>query len=61
MATLTTETLLGGDGGTLVLPRSVSDEIWTESFAQAVVPTLAKSQPMIIGENVIPVMTQQGA
>lgn len=61
MATLTTETLLGGDGGTLVLPRSVSDEIWTESFAQAVVPTLAKSQPMIIGENVIPVMTKRPA
>lgn len=61
MATLTTETLLGGEGGTLVLPRSVSDEIWKESFAQAVVPTLAKSQPMIIGENVIPVMTKRPA
>lgn len=61
MATLTTETLLGGNGGTVLLPRSVSDEIWKESFDQAVVPTLAKAQPMIIGENVIPVMTKRPA
>lgn len=59
MATYNTETLLGGDGGTNLLPRSVSDEIWKAATASAIVPTLAKSHPIILGENIIPVLTKR--
>lgn len=59
MATNTTALLTGGSGGTALLPRSVSDEIWKEATAQAVVPTLAKATPVILGENVTPVLTKR--
>lgn len=61
MATKTAEDLLAGAGGTKLLPRSVSDEIWKEATAQAIVPTLAKSHPIIIGENIIPMLTKRPA
>ena len=61
MATYNAESLLGGAGGTNLLPRSVSDEIWKEATAQAIVPTLAKAHPIIIGENVVPVLTKRPA
>lgn len=61
MATYDQSKLTAGNGGSTLLPRSVSDEIWKESFATAVVPSLAKSHPMIIGENVIPVLTKRPA
>ena len=58
MATQTEATLLGGAGGTNLLPRSVSDEIWKQATAQAIVPTLAKAHPIILGENIIPELTK---
>ena len=61
MATYDTDTLVGGAGGTNLLPRSVSDEIWKTATAAAVVPTLAKSHPVILGENIIPVLTKRPA
>lgn len=59
MATLTSESLLGGAGGTGLLPRSVSDEIWKEATATAIVPSLAKAHPIILGENIIPMLTKR--
>lgn len=59
MATYTNETLTGGGGGSALLPRSVSNEIWKEALDAAVVPSLAKAHPIIIGENIIPVLTKR--
>nr|WP_255550222.1 phage major capsid protein [Corynebacterium sp. TAE3-ERU2] len=53
--------MLGGAGGTQLLPRSVSNEIWKEATEQAVVPSLAKAHPIILGENIIPVVTKRPA
>lgn len=61
MTTKTAESLVAGDGGTNLLPRSVSDEIWKTATAQAIVPTLAKSHPIILGENIIPILTKRPA
>lgn len=60
MATITEQTLLG-DGGKGLLPRSVSNEIWKEATAEAIVPSLAKAHPVILGENLIPVLTKRPA
>lgn len=59
MATLTAETLAGGTGGTALLPRSVSNEVWKAATAQSIVPSLAKAHPVILGENIIPVLTKR--
>ncbi|WP_018024356.1 phage major capsid protein [Corynebacterium ulceribovis] len=59
MATLTNESILKGEGGSGLLPRSVSNEIWKAATAQSVVPSLAKSHPVILGENIIPVLTKR--
>lgn len=59
MATYTNETLTGGAGGSALLPRSVSNDIWKQALDTAIVPTLAKSHPVIIGENIIPVLTKR--
>lgn len=61
MATLTSEKLLGGAGGSGLLPRSVSDEIWKEATATAIVPSLAKAHPIILGENILPMLTKRPA
>ncbi|WP_276848960.1 hypothetical protein [Corynebacterium pyruviciproducens] len=60
MATITEQTLLG-NGGKGLLPRSVSNEIWKEATAEAIVPSLAKAHPVILGENLIPVLTKRPA
>lgn len=36
MTTYNEKSLLGGDGGTNLLPRSVSNEIWKQATAQDV-------------------------
>lgn len=59
MATLTAETLTGGNGGSALLPRSVSDEIWKSATEASIVPSLAKQHPVILGENIIPVLTKR--
>lgn len=59
MATLTAETLTGGTGGSALLPRSVSDEIWKSATEASIVPSLAKQHPVILGENIIPVLTKR--
>lgn len=61
MATHTAETLVAGEGGKALLPRSVSDEIWKAATAQAIVPSLAKATPVILGENITPVLNKRPA
>ena len=59
MATKTIASLAGGVGGSNLLPREVSADIWKNATAQSIIPTLAKSQPMILGENVFPTVTKR--
>lgn len=61
MATLTEKTLLGGDGGQSLLPRTVAKEIWKEATAEAIVPSLAKAHPVVLGDNLVPVLTKRPA
>ncbi|GAA2184953.1 hypothetical protein GCM10009785_34860 [Brooklawnia cerclae] len=61
MATLTTTTLVGGTGGTNLLPRRVSDEIWKKATAASIVPRLAQSSPVILGDNIFPTLTARPA
>lgn len=65
MATLNSGTstngLAAGTGGSALLPRSVSQQIWKEAVAQSIVPSLATGHPMILGENTFPVLTKRPA
>lgn len=51
--------IVGGAGGTQLLPKSISTEWWKKATAQSIVPSLSKSTPVIIGDNVIPVLTKR--
>ncbi|MEJ6547987.1 phage major capsid protein [Corynebacterium sp. USCH3] len=42
-----------------LVPKSLSAEIWKTAMAEAVVPTLAKSTPIIIGENTVPTLEKR--
>lgn len=44
-----------------LVPKNLSDEIWRTAMAEAVVPTLAKSTPVIIGDNDVPVLEKRPA
>jgi HK97 family phage major capsid protein len=61
MATKTFATLAGGAGGSNLLPREVSSDIWKAATANSIIPTLATSKPMILGENVFPTVTKRPA
>jgi len=61
MATKTIASLSGGAGGTNLLPREVSTEIWKTATANSIIPTLSTSTPMILGENVFPTVTKRPA
>lgn len=61
MATKTIASLAAGAGGTNVLPRNVSTEIWKSATAQSIVPTLSTNTPIILGENVFPSVTKRPA
>lgn len=61
MATKTFDTLAGGAGGANLLPREVSQDIWSTATANSIIPTLATSKPMILGENVFPTVTKRPA
>lgn len=61
MATEKINDLVGGKGGQDTLPRSLSSEIWQDALEEAVVPRLAKSHPVILGENTIPTLTKRPA
>jgi HK97 family phage major capsid protein len=53
--------LAAGTGGANLLPRSVSTDIWKKATALSIIPTLATSKPMILGENTFPVLTKRPA
>ena len=59
MATKTISTLTAGAGGTNLLPRNVSTDIWKAATAQSIVPTLSTNVPIILGENVFPSVTKR--
>src|SRR6266568_5032858 len=63
MATLTsgagTNGLAHGTGGSSLLPRSISTDIWKLALAQSIVPQLATSKPIILGDNVFPTLTKR--
>lgn len=61
MATINTAALAGGSGGTNVLPKNISSEIWKLATAASIVPTLAASTPIILGDNVFPTLTKRPA
>jgi len=58
MATITTSTMLGGTGGSNLLPRNISSQIWAKAQARSIIPGLAASTPIIIGDNVFPQATK---
>lgn len=59
MATKTIAGLTAGPGGSNLLPRNVSSEIWQTATAQSIIPTLSSNTPMILGENVFPTVTKR--
>lgn len=42
-----------------VLDKKVSSDIWDIAVQNSIVPTLGKTQPVIIGQNVIPTVTKR--
>lgn len=56
-----TNGLANGTGGANLLPRSVSTDIWKKANALSIIPNLATSKPMILGENTFPVLTARPA
>lgn len=61
MATQDTAALAGGNGGDATLPRQISAEIWKTALDGSAVAQLAKTVPVIIGDNVIPTLTKRPA
>lgn len=61
MPTQNLAALVGGTGGTNLLPKSVSTKIWSKAEALSIIPTLATNEPMILGENVFPTLTKRPA
>lgn len=61
LSTATGAGLAAGAGGANLLPRSVSSEIWKKATALSILPALATSSPMILGENTFPVLTKRPA
>lgn len=52
--------IVGGAGGTQLLPKNISQEWWKKATEQSIIPTLSKSTPVIIGDgNVVPVLTKR--
>ncbi|QCW22013.1 major capsid protein [Gordonia phage Yakult] len=61
MTTKRTTTIAGGAGGTQLLPKSVASDIWKKATAESIIPSLSKSHPVILGDNIIPVLTKRPA
>lgn len=49
-----------GDSAKL-LPTNVSSSIWKKATAKSIIPTLATSTPIIIGENTFPIVNKRPA
>lgn len=61
MATQKRTDLRGGAGGENLVPRNLVEEIWADALENAVVPQLAKTTPVIFGDNEIPMVTKRPA
>lgn len=61
MATQNIASVAGGTGGSNLLPKNVSSDIWKKATAQSIVNQLSKSTPIILGENTFPVLTKRPA
>lgn len=61
MATKTVAGVVGGSGGSNLLPRNVSSSIWKRATAASIIPTLSTSTPIILGDNTFPVLTKRPA
>lgn len=59
MATLDRTSVVGGSGGSNLLPKQVSSNIWKKATAESIVPGLANQTPIILGENTFPVLTKR--
>lgn len=59
MATQNLANLVGGAGGDKNLPRNVAAEVWKKARASTIMPALATSVPIILGENTFPIVTKR--
>lgn len=59
MATTNLATLVGGAGGTNLLPKNVAAEIWDKARSATIMPALAKQVPIILGDNTFPIVTKK--
>lgn len=48
-----------GPGQAALLPKNVSTNIWQKATALSIIPSLASSTPIIIGENTFPTVTKR--
>lgn len=44
-----------------LLPKNVSESIWSKATAKSIIPSLASSTPIIIGENTFPIVSKRPA
>lgn len=61
MATQTVAALSGGTGGSDLLPRNISQNIWKRTLEASIIPSLSTNTPMILGENTFPALTKRPA
>jgi len=59
MATHNISALAGGSGGSNLLPRNVSSEIWDLAKERTIIPALSRSTSIILGENTFPTITKR--
>lgn len=59
MATTNTNALVGGAGGTQLLPRNISETIWAKAQEGTIIPALSSQTPIILGDNTFPTLTKR--
>ena len=59
MATQLTNSLVGGAGGTNLLPKQVAAEIWDKARSATIIPALSSATPIILGDNTFPIVTKK--
>lgn len=59
MATTDLSALVGGTGGSNVLPREIASEIWDKARSATIIPSLATASPIILGDNTFPIVTKK--
>src|SRR5690606_6731406 len=56
-----TNGVLGGTGGSNLLPKHVAAGVWQKAMEKSIVPGLAQNEPMILGDNVFTIQTKRPA